>query len=165
MTSIQGNITENETPEEIQTRLQNQVEGLEGKCMGVQKYYNFTKKELADTERSLNIAVQIILESKDLEIIEKYLNRIGGKCMLVKAYCREGEYENKKGFKSKCWYAGEKYAGSRNKKNKDTPPTFLISTPYVRKNFNFNKEKNGWNMFEYKFDTIDCGNYEFKVKK
>ena len=85
--------------------------------------------------------------------------------MLVEAYCREGEYENKKGFKSKCWYAGEKYAGAINKKNKDTPPTFWISAPYEREDFNFNTEKNGWNMFEYKHNTIDCGNYTFKVKK
>jgi len=111
-----------------------------------------------------NIAIKVILETKDLETIEKYLDRIGGKCMIVEAFCREGEYENRKGFKSKCWYAGEKYAGAINKKRKE-PPTFYISTPYEKENFNFNIEKNGWNMFEYKLDTIDCGNYTFKVKK
>ena len=85
--------------------------------------------------------------------------------MLVEAYCREGEYENRKGFKSKCWYAGEKYAGAINKKNKDTPPTFYISAAYKREKFNFNTEKNSWDMFEFKADTINCGDYTYKVKK
>lgn len=165
MSSIQENIIEEETQEEIQERLKQKVEALDGKCMGVQKYYNITKWELEQQKKKNKIAVQVILETKNLEVIEKYLDRVGGTWRLVQAYCREGEYKNKKGFISKCWYAGEKYAGAINKKNKDTPPTFYISTPYKRENFNFNIEKNGWNMFEYKFDTIDCGNYTFKVKK
>jgi len=165
MSSIQENIIEEETQEEIQERLKQKVEALDGKCMGVQKYYNIKKYELERAKEKSKIAIKVILETKDLEVIEKYLDRIGGKSMLVEAFCREGEYENKKGFKSKCWYAGEKYAGTINKKNKDTPPTFYISTPYKRKKFNFNIEKNDWNMFEYKLDTIDCGNHTYKVKK
>ena len=164
MSSIQENIIEEETEEDIQERLKQKVEALDGKCMGVQKYYNITKYKLERQKEINEIAVRIIFETKDLETIEKYFNRLAGKCMVVQAYCREGEYENKKGFKSKCWYAGEKYAGSINKKNKDTPPTFYISTLYKRENFNFNTEKNGWDMFEYKFDNIDFGNYNYKVK-
>ena len=165
MSSIQENIIEEETQEEIQARLEQKVEALDGKCLGVQKYYNITKYELERQKKKKNIAIKVILETKDLETIEKYLDRIGGKCMKVQAFCREGIYINKKGFQSKCWYAGETYAGSRNNKNKDTPPTFYISTPYEKENFNFNIEKNGWNMFEYKLDTIECGNHTFKIKK
>ena len=161
MASIQENIIEEETQEQIQKKLEEKVEALDGKCMGVQKYYNITKWELEREKEKKQIAVQVILETKNLEMIEKYLDR-SGKSMLVEAYCREGEYENKKGFKSKCWYAGEKYKGAINKKNKDKPPTFFISTPYKKENFNFNIEKNGWDMFEYKLDTIDCGKYTYK---
>ena len=46
MSSIQENIIEEETQEEIQARLEQKVEALDGKCLGVQKYYNITKYEL-----------------------------------------------------------------------------------------------------------------------
>tara|TARA_R110002020_G_scaffold175413_1_gene367283 strand:+ start:94 stop:588 length:495 start_codon:yes stop_codon:yes gene_type:complete len=164
MSSIQENIMEEETQEEIQARLEQKVEALDGKCLGVQKYYNITKKELFDTKNKLQARIRFILDTKNLEIIEKYLDTFGIQLQLL-LYCREGEYENKKGHKSKCWYAIRKYCGSRNNKNKDTPPAFLYTIEYDRELFNFNIEKSGYNMFEYKFDTIEICDYTFKVKK
>ena len=46
MASIQENIIEEETQEQIQKKLEEKVEALDVKCMGVQKYYNITKWEL-----------------------------------------------------------------------------------------------------------------------
>ena len=53
MSSIQENIIEEETEEEIQERLKQKVEALDGKCMRVQKYYNITKRELQRTKKKI----------------------------------------------------------------------------------------------------------------
>ena len=139
-----------------------QYDALEIQKNSIAQKFNYTKKDLKETQENLDEVFKIVLKSNDKELIHQAA--IAGKYTACVRYsARPGEYTNKKDKTTKCWYSAYgKYVGGL--RANPTPPVLLMWMKYNEDDFEIITKGKGVHA-EIKMikQTFEHNGYRFRV--
>jgi len=142
--------------------LELQKNELEVTKNSIAQKYNYTKKDLQETRENLDEVFKIVLKTNNKELIHQVA--LAGKyTVCVRYYARPGEYTNKKGKTTECWYSAYgKYVGG--KRANPTPPILIMWMEYKEEGFEIITKGKGVDaVIKIKEETFTFNRYVYRV--